>query len=101
MILYGTVCVSECVCLCLFIGLPCLPTRLLLYYETTPKREIQLASLAGHTFFFFLETFFGHIIWWNQGFSVTTDPSETHTHMHTSANTFIWPATATEEEIFL
>ena len=48
---YTALCVSVCVCLCLFIGLPCLPTRLLLYYETTPKRDIQLASLAGHSFF--------------------------------------------------
>lgn len=43
-------CVSKYVCLYLFISLPCLPTRLVLYYEITPKRDIQLASLTGCIF---------------------------------------------------
>lgn len=38
--------IQHCVHLCLFISLPCLPTRFLLNYETSPTRDIQLASLT-------------------------------------------------------
>lgn len=44
--IYTALCVSEWVRLCLFISLPCLPTRFLFNYETTLKRDIQLALLT-------------------------------------------------------
>lgn len=49
-------CVSECVSLCVFIGLPCPPTRPLLRDETTPKRDVKLTSRFHHILYN------GHII---------------------------------------